>query len=101
MDEAAAKNQRQPRERRTAAAARERPDFVVSTFTSRASNSQALAGVFGPLIEVPALVGLVYVSLWAKRRFLRREDPARRSDITLPPGAYPHTRLGTSPGEGK
>jgi ACR3 family arsenite transporter len=29
----------------------------------------ALAGVVGPLIEVPVLVGLVYVALWARRRF--------------------------------
>src|ERR1035437_2373666 len=33
------------------------------------TSGQALAGVVGPLIEVPVLVALVYVSLWARRRF--------------------------------
>ena len=33
------------------------------------ASGQALAGVVGPLIEVPALVGLVYVALWARGRF--------------------------------
>lgn len=33
------------------------------------TSGEALAGVVGPLIEVPALVGLVYVALWARKRF--------------------------------
>ncbi|MGY1834512.1 ACR3 family arsenite efflux transporter [Blastococcus sp. SYSU DS0510] len=33
------------------------------------TSGQALAGVVGPLIEVPVLVALVYVSLWAARRW--------------------------------
>ncbi|WP_269082802.1 ACR3 family arsenite efflux transporter [Allosalinactinospora lopnorensis] len=39
------------------------------------ASGQALAGVVGPLIEVPVLVALVYVSLWARRFFVGRERP--------------------------
>jgi ACR3 family arsenite transporter len=38
------------------------------------TSGQALAGVVGPLIEVPVLVGLVYVALWARRRFYPEES---------------------------
>ncbi|MFC5818712.1 ACR3 family arsenite efflux transporter [Nonomuraea harbinensis] len=37
------------------------------------TSGQALAGVVGPLIEVPVLVALVYVSLWGRRLFRGKE----------------------------
>ncbi|HVB51958.1 MAG TPA: ACR3 family arsenite efflux transporter [Acidimicrobiales bacterium] len=43
------------------------------------TSGEALAGVVGPLIEVPVLVGLVYVSLWAKRRFYASDTALERA----------------------
>ncbi|MPT13648.1 MAG: ACR3 family arsenite efflux transporter [Microbacterium sp.] len=50
--------------------------IAVAIGTFGATSGQALAGVVGPLIEVPVLVGLVYVSLWAARRWFHTDPYA-------------------------
>lgn len=50
--------------------------IAVAIATFGVTSGQALAGVVGPLIEVPVLVGLVYVSLALRGRFTRQEVSA-------------------------
>ncbi|WP_396923299.1 arsenic resistance protein, partial [Mycolicibacterium sp.] len=63
--------------------------IAVAIATYGATSGQALAGVVGPLIEVPVLVALVYVSLALRKRFrhhtsqhLRATDSTTRTEMT-------------------
>ncbi|WP_228973144.1 ACR3 family arsenite efflux transporter [Streptomyces sp. DH12] len=58
--------------------------IAVAIATFGVTSGQALSGVVGPLIEVPVLIGLVYVALAWRRRF-----PAAlpATDRVTPPGA--------------
>jgi ACR3 family arsenite transporter len=47
------------------------------------ASGEALATVVGPLIEVPVLIGLVYVALWLGRRFYKGDASVPRADTVV------------------
>jgi arsenite transporter len=55
--------------------------IAVAIGTFGVTSGQALAGVVGPLIEVPVLVALVYVSLALRRRLFRTEPAAISTSV--------------------
>ena len=58
--------------------------IAVAIATFGVTSGQALAGVVGPLIEVPVLVALVYAALWARTRFFPVTNTAVHPGIADP-----------------
>jgi ACR3 family arsenite transporter len=80
--------------------------IAVAIGTFGITSGQALAGAVGPLIEVPVLVALVYLSLTLRGRLFRGEpatpdrQPATDSDqlAPTPPSPRPQARESGDPG---
>jgi ACR3 family arsenite transporter len=59
--------------------------IAVAIATFGVTSGQALAGVVGPLIEVPVLVALVYVARWARQHLFPADRGPEPAAAAVPP----------------
>ena len=63
--------------------------IAVAIGTYGVTSGQALAGVVGPLIEVPVLVALVYAALWAQKKYWPAATAVPATPAATRPAATP------------